>query len=161
MVDLIAKHRSRGILIDTNILLLYMVGLVEPAIVANRRFKRTETFSLEDFEMLEGILEGFRVVVTTPSILTETSNLLGQLAEPARSKVFEALGRSIAVMKERYVAADRLQRESIFIRFGLTDSSILLAARNGFLILTDDFPLSNFLASEGLDVINFNHLRLV
>jgi len=43
----------------------------------------------------------------------------------------------------------------------LTDSSILLAARNGFLILTDDFPLSNFLASEGLDVINFNHLRLV
>jgi hypothetical protein len=41
---------------------------------------------------------------------------------------------------------------------GLTDAALAeLAATN--VILTIDFPLSNSLESQGLNVINFTHLR--
>jgi hypothetical protein len=45
-----------------------------------------------------------------------------------------------------------------FVRFGLTDASIAGVARNRYLVLTDDFRLSNFLRSERQDVVNFNHI---
>lgn len=161
VLELIARHRSRGILVDTNILVLAFVGAVEPQIITNRAFKRTEKFASEDYRTLEAVLRQFSRLVTTPNVLTETNNLLGQLAEPARSRVLAAFGRDLALMKERHVTGERLGREPIFVKFGLTDAGILVAARKGYLVLTDDFPLYNRLSTEGYDVINFNHLRLV
>ena len=46
-----------------------------------------------------------------------------------------------------------------FPRFGLTDTAILLAAKGKYLVLTDDFPLAQYLQTEAIDVINFNHVR--
>ena len=38
----IPRYQCRGLLIDTNLLLLYLVGEVDPRIIA--RFKRTQAF---------------------------------------------------------------------------------------------------------------------
>ena len=157
MVELIAKHRARGILVDTNVLLLYLVGSVDPELI--RRHKRTAQFTIEDYDTLEELLSAFSVVITTPSILTETNNLAGQIGNPAREMIFAALSREAGVMRERHVAVSRLTQEAVFIDFGITDAGIAVAAQKGYLILTDDFALSSYLSSEGHDVINFNHLR--
>ena len=49
------KYKQRGILIDTNILLLWCVGSVNKARIS--KFKRTKLFSQEDYESLERIFK--------------------------------------------------------------------------------------------------------
>jgi hypothetical protein len=47
---LIGKHRSKGVLVDTNLLVLLLVGLVNKRRI--RRFKRTRDFTPADFDLL-------------------------------------------------------------------------------------------------------------
>src|SRR5580698_6784272 len=81
--NLIARHSSRGILIDTNVLLLLYVGSLDRNLVP--KFKRTDRFAPEDYDALRKLIRPFKTVLTTHHILTEVCNLLGQLKEPARS----------------------------------------------------------------------------
>ena len=157
MVELISKHRRKGILVDTNVLLLYIIGSVDFQLIG--KHKRTRAFTVEEYRVLNRLLSQFERIVTTPGILTETNNLAGQIGNPARDAIFEAFGRAVADMKERHVPAVRLVNERTFLPLGLTDSGISIAARKGFLVLTDDFPLYGNLVAQGRDVINFNHLR--
>ena len=155
--DLIARHRSAGVLVDTNILLLWFVGLFDPAQIP--KFKRTAKFTPEDYGLLHEFLDRFVRIVTTPNILTETCNLAGQLPDWAKDRCAPLLTRRITAMDETYVESGVAAQSEEFPRFGLTDSGIIGLARGKFLVLTDDFKLSTFLARSGCDVINFNHLR--
>jgi len=47
-----------------------------------------------------------------------------------------------------------------FRRFGITDTGLMSIAK-AHLIVTIDFPLSNYLSSAGIDVLNFNHIRVL
>jgi uncharacterized protein YaiI (UPF0178 family) len=47
----------------------------------------------------------------------------------------------------------------LFARFGLTDAAIANAAQRPMLVLTDDLPLYQTLVHQGVDAINFNHIR--
>lgn len=88
-ISLLESYRQKGILVDTNILLLYFVGSVNPKRIS--QFKRTNQFNVDDFQLLVQILGYFQKIVTTPNILTEVSNLTGQLTEPEKSSCFNAL----------------------------------------------------------------------
>lgn len=73
---LISRHRRTGVLVDTNLLLLFFVGGYDRSLV--ERFRRTaDRFVAPDFDTLSALLMSFERIVTTPHILTETSNLLG------------------------------------------------------------------------------------
>ena len=37
--------------------------------------------------------------------------------------------------------------------------AIIDLVKGQYLVLTDDFRLSNYLGKQGIDVLNFNHLR--
>jgi len=50
VLNLLKKYYKKGIIIDTNILLLYLVGRVNRDRIA--RFKRTATFLPEDYDLL-------------------------------------------------------------------------------------------------------------
>jgi uncharacterized protein YacL len=52
-----------------------------------------------------------------------------------------------------------LGNENAFPKLGLTDTAIFRAATGKFLVLTDDFRLAQYLSSQNVDVVNFNHLR--
>jgi hypothetical protein len=45
---LITKHRGKGVFVDTNLLVLLLVGSVNSARIPN--FKRTQDFTIDDFE---------------------------------------------------------------------------------------------------------------
>lgn len=156
--ELASRHRRGGVLVDTNLLLLFFVGGYNRDLV--ERFPRTaDRFVSADFDTLTALLTGFERVVTTPHILTETSNLMGQLTGRARTECFEWLAHSIPAMRETHVAGERLSRHRMFVKLGMTDTSIIEVAAEPYLVLTDDFPLYNFLATRGMDVLNFNHIR--
>jgi len=155
--SVVSKYANKGILVDTNILLLYCVGTLDPELIGT--FKRTNTFAVEDFDFLVKFQSLFVKVVTTPNILTEVNSLGAQLGEPAKRNWFRQFAGHIEVFDERPVISREVAEQEQFPRFGLTDLGILKIATRRFLVLTDDFRLSQFLAAKGIDVVNFNHLR--
>jgi len=156
--EAINTYKGKGLLIDTNLLLLLFVGLHSPKGI--QRFKRTSQFAPEDFKRLVRVIRLFRHVVTTPSVLTEVSNLLGQLPEVLRLPNFQGFSLVIQDFQEHYLPSRELAQKPSFPRFGLTDAGIVEIANGRFLVLTDDFRLAGYLARRGIDVINFNHLRM-
>lgn len=156
--SLIAQYRRTGVLVDTNLLLLFYIGGYDQRQIA--RFKRTaDRFISVDFDTLAAVLEQFDTVVTTPHILTEVSNLMGQLSGRVRDGCFDLLAQSIPKLHERHTASTDLAGDEAFIKLGITDTSILEAATDHYLVLTDDLPLYSYLGGRGLDVLNFNNIR--
>jgi rRNA-processing protein FCF1 len=160
VLRLIQKHRKTGVLVDTNILLLYFLGRFSPREIP--RFKRTQQFTVEDYGTLFLILKNFEKLLTTPNVLTEVNSFSGQLADPLRNLYFKRFASEIGLLEERYVESNRVAELHEFVRLGLTDTGILSFVSSGsHLVLTDDFPLSQRLQGTGIDVINFNHVRLL
>lgn len=98
--ELFSRYRQKGILIDTNILLLLFVGIVNRERIS--KFNRTQQFTPEDFDILQEIILYFPKIVTTPNILTEVSNLAGQLSEPERSQCLKKFSQFILKLDENY-----------------------------------------------------------
>ncbi len=102
--SLIRKYASRGILVDTNILLMYFVGTLSKERIA--RFKRTDHFDSTDYDRLVTLLANFRTILTTPNILTEVNSLMNQLGEPARSACYSIFARKVCSLEEVYLTDD-------------------------------------------------------
>ncbi|HEY7305310.1 MAG TPA: hypothetical protein VH601_14395 [Bryobacteraceae bacterium] len=64
---------DRGLLIDTNLLVLFAVGSVNRDRIET--FKRTRRYTAEDFDLLLRVLGNWGVRYTTPHVLAEVSNL--------------------------------------------------------------------------------------
>ena len=155
---LFRRYVRRGLLIDSNILLLLLVGSFDISNI--KKFNRTRQFAEEDYGLLMRMIDPFDRVYTTPNILTEVSNLAGHFSHNLRFEFFSHFGRSLIKFDEQYVECINISSDPNFPKFGLTDSIIAYCARDmGILVLTDDFPLFNYLNSQGLDAINFNHIR--
>jgi rRNA-processing protein FCF1 len=153
----IDNYRTKGIIVDANLLLLYFVGRYDPHLI--EKFKRTSHYTLDDFDLLANILSCFSFIVTTPNVLTEVSNLSGHLPESARLAYFKEFRKQILVLEERYLPSRVVCEKAHFERVGLTDSVIADLSENKHLVLTDDVGLAVLLENQGIDVINFAHVR--
>ncbi len=71
---LISSSRKDGIIVDTNLLLLLMVGMVDPSRI--EEFKRTKKFASIDFNTVASIVSLSSMIITIPHILSEVSDLL-------------------------------------------------------------------------------------
>jgi hypothetical protein len=144
-------------LLDTNLLLLFIVGTASPEYI-NKHKKLTE-FSIDDYDLLKGIISMAPEVLLTPNTLTETSNLAAYIANPAKIRIFEVLQQIIQNSNEHYIesctAADRHE----FIRLGLTDAALIEASTDKAVVLTADLDLYLATLSQGSQALNFNHLR--
>lgn len=157
VLQLVEQYRSRGVLVDSNVLLLYFVGAFERQLVP--RFKRTAQFTVQDYDLLGLFLSNFQHIITTPNILTEVNSFLGQLGEPLKTECRTVFGRAIGLLGEHYVPSADATRLDRFARLGLTDAVIAHLAEGSCLVLTDDLKLASFLQRIPVDVVNFNHLR--
>jgi rRNA-processing protein FCF1 len=157
--SLLVKYARKGIVVDTNILLLLFVGLTNRDRI--KEFKRTDKFISEDYDTLVQLLEKFSLIVVTPNILTEVNSFINQLKEPERSQCLLIFSKLISTEKfdEKYIEAQQVVSQQEFIRFGLTDCGIVEVARDRYLVLTEDLKFSSHLYSLGIDTINFNNIR--
>lgn len=148
----------RSVLIDTNILLLLMVGAADRGAIA--RFKRTrQRFTSDDFDIATNFLRRFSRVATTASILTETSNLAFQLEPPLLQDVLLRFSQWVEVLEEKYLPGMKIVADPAFAKFGFTDAGISALRSSEYLVLTDDLPLAQYLESANVPVFNFNHIR--
>jgi rRNA-processing protein FCF1 len=156
--EMVKKYNSKGLLIDSNLLLLLIIGSVDKSLI--HKFKRTDQFTVEDYQILSKLSKKFRKIVTTSHILTEVSNFIGKLESNFKALSYMELLKHIELLDEQNIESRQLIKTEIFYKwFGLTDSSIFKVAQSNFLVLTTDLPLYNFLSKKGIDAINFNHLR--
>ncbi len=154
--DLLEKYKDKGVLIDTNLLLLIAVGTYNTARILS--FKRTQRYTLEDFLLMRRILEHFQRRVTTPNILTEVDNIARQLPEDEHESIAAVLTQLISNSFEVYVESRTAVQTHLYPAIGLTDC-VTMSSAEEVLVLTDDFELSNRLASVGRDALNINHIR--
>ncbi|HXW70360.1 MAG TPA: PIN domain-containing protein [Methylocella sp.] len=146
------------IVLDTNLLVLLIVGLVCRGYIG--KHKRLRDFSEEDFDLLRSFLAPASVIQLTPNTLTETSNLLSQINEPIRSQLFSKFRDLIGQFPESYIESRLGARQAEFARLGLTDSVLLMLSQDSSLILlTVDLDLYLAAVKRGLRAENFNHHR--
>lgn len=153
----IQKHRGTGVFVDSNLLLLWVVGRCDPQAIA--RFKRTRQFDADDFRVLHEFLGRFRQRFASSHVLTEVSNFLGQFAEPLRTDVFRQLRTELLWTEERTISARDAAEDSAFESFGLTDAAICRICGEQLLLLTDDLRLARYAESRSISTLNFHHLR--
>jgi len=159
--SLFSRYKSKGILVDTNLLLLYFVGNYDPRRILSFERTRSRAFTIEEFILLAHIFAFFDRRVTTPNILTEVSNLSGKLRDDEKSAYFSVFERQTSFLDEEYTPSASICSLKHFKGFGLTDSGIIDLVRDKYLVLSDDAPLVGYLQNVGIDAVNFNHIRFL
>ena len=140
------------IVLDANLLVLFVVGSAS-------RHKRLKEYSASDFDLLVDVLSAAPDVLLTPNTLTETSNLIGNISEPARTHIYTAFRKLIGIATEHYLPSSKAAVRPEFLRLGLTDAALLDLTPGTASLLTADLDLYLAALAQGSSAYNFNHLR--
>lgn len=149
--------KINSIVIDTNLLILYIVGCTARAYIA--KHKKLAAYSEKDFDLLCACIAEASSVVVTPNTLTEASNLIRHIGNPARTEICYFFRDLLQLVAEEYHNSKDALSQRSFIRLGLTDSILLCASHGSRTLLTSDLDLYLEAASLGVQAINFNHYR--
>ncbi|MDQ6758487.1 MAG: hypothetical protein M3Z32_01320 [Acidobacteriota bacterium] len=153
---LIGKHRGKGVIVDSNLLVLLLVGSVNTSRILN--CKRTGDFTIADFNLLRNLITWFGKVFSTPHVLSQVSDLAEINGDEQR--ILRHLFRLVVdEVEEHYESSRELVADPIFVALGLADSAIANVACSGILALTADVTLQLALQRRGAGALNFNHVR--
>lgn len=157
--QLVDQYRNRGVVIDTNLFLLWIVGMTNPKRI--EKFKRTRKYTVADYRQLTRFMSQFTKIITTPNIVTEVYNLANQLESRDRTRCLNWLKKVLeSKIIEQYVPSSDIIQDERFTDFGVTDCGIKQISLNTFLVLSDDLKLVSYLRQSGVDAVNFENLDL-
>ncbi|MEM7241737.1 MAG: hypothetical protein AAF429_06085 [Pseudomonadota bacterium] len=143
-------------MIDTNLLLLLIVGSLDRSKIGR---KRLENYSKRDFQNLNTEIEKFSGHVSLPNILSETSNFLGSGKQQLVTGGILALKNYVDNLDEIYQPSSGVAKSDYYSKFGLTDAAIIMIAKSHNLhVITDDFPLYGYLSKLRVKATNLRHL---
>jgi hypothetical protein len=149
---------SGQIILDTNPLLLFVVGRTNLRYISVHKRLRN-AFDETDFKNLVDLLEESSVIVLTPNVLTETSNLARYIDDPAKTEISKLLAKIISNGHEHFVSSKSAAARKEYVRLGLTDSVLLEAASLSGKLLTADAGLYEAALRANLAAQNFNHVK--
>jgi hypothetical protein len=148
---------ANTLILDAKLLTLSIAGAASPQYIA--RHKRLRPYTEQDFFLLVEIIKAAKVTLVTPNTLTEASNWLAYIDDPARTHIFQTFARIIPTCQERFLESQHASEVREFLRLGLTDSVLLELAKDDGTLLTDDFDLYFAAVARGYNAINFTHRR--
>ena len=157
-MTLIDIQRAKGLIIDTNLLVLLVIGTLDINQIPGHNL--TNRYTRDDYHLLVSFIERFRITIVTPNILTEASNHLEKYSYKGQ-QALTVLHSIAQVMTELFydsVPTMNAYTKS-YLKFGLSDSIIHCIAEQDYLVLTDDLNLCYYLQGHNLLAFNFNHLR--
>jgi rRNA-processing protein FCF1 len=157
------KFHRNSLLIDTNLLLLLLIGSFNPSLIRKNKITANQDFDEDDFTQLRNFAGNFQKLVTTPHILTEVSNHAEKIKGADHLKFLQQFISLIESDKteEHSESSKLLAKTEAFVKFGLTDTAIAHLMNKNFFFLTVDFPLAGNLRKRGVNVINFNNVRRI
>jgi hypothetical protein len=136
-----------------------LVGYFDPRHLIDCRAIKS-SFTPGEFRLLARLIEEFTVIVATPHILTEVSNLAGRLPQELHTQFRSFFATVIPRLSEQHVPGPNIAKAEAFVRFGITDTAITMIAPGQFVVLTEEAALFGYLQKRGVAAINFNHIRL-
>ena len=146
-----------GLLIDTNLLVLFVVGTVNRGRIET--FKRTRQYTRSDYDLLLRVLSGFERQYTVAHVMAEVSNLT-DLSGPERQRARLVLRKTIELMEEPPMPSQQAAGDRLYEPLGLVDAAISAVARaHNCTVLTDDLDLYLRLSHDKVPAVNFTHLR--
>jgi hypothetical protein len=145
------------VLIDTNVLILFIVGSTGRSIVAAHK-RCNNQFSEEDFDLLLAVLGDAPELILLPNVVTEASNLLAQIANPYKDALLRTLKVAVLTFREVYVASRTAVERAEFKFIRLTDCALLDTRDKSFHLLTVDLDLYLAFSRAGRPATNFRHV---
>ncbi len=136
----------KGLIIDANLLLLLVIGSVEEGRHIGNS-KRLKSFSISDYYNLLKYLKDYQVFIT-PYIATEVSNLI-DLKGRARDLAFQFAQIMFSRFEQIDVNIEHDCSSELFVRFGITDASIINLA-SSYCVLTNDLQMLTPLYEQGI-----------
>lgn len=149
------------IFIDSNLLLLLVIGETNPDLILKHR--RSKTFQKEDYYKLVRLIHLVGCVLVTAHILTETSNLLTQHKKDSQGKkLLETLQALIEKSDEIVVPSKTAIKNKNFKRLGLTDAALLEVISPSSPLITVDHDLYQIALTKGEGTaFNFRHYQFL
>lgn len=156
------KQAGKKVVIDANVLILFLVGGIDETIdkINIKKVKATKSFTNNDYKTLINVLDPFESFITTPNILTEISNLIFKEKFYFREKILNYLS---VLLTEGYILEEVIESKIVcsdhsLNYLGLTDVSIIKISEERLGVITKDLPLYNELIKRDVPVLNFNYL---
>ena len=151
---------ERTLLIDTNVLVLLIVGSISPDEIYNH--KRLQQYNIESHRVLLNYIKDYQTFWVTSHVVAETSNLLkshnerltiacrkGLAGFLMQSNVHESHMRTVLLV-------EKLQ--ALILRGGIPDCGLVQKSKRTNNLLTDDFDLYTMVVQQGLKATKFEHL---
>lgn len=155
-----SRKKFDGLIVDTNVMLLFIVGKYDLDYIENFPFKRTARYSKEDFEKLRNVFSHFKKIIITPHILTELFHLSKKAHGYKIEEYFNVFISILLQFNEINVDKNIILKTPNLHKFGITDLAILSLARDKrYLVFTDDNKLSGLLKSKNIDSISIDVMR--
>lgn len=150
----------KGLIIDTNLLLLYFVGCYSPNLIYTCKF--THEYTEDDFKKIKFLVEYFRNIYITPQILAEISNI----SKKERScswfqNYLDLLIKIIKGINEEHIKVKQLLNQPALLKIiGFTDLSLIqLAKKYKLAIITNDRPFYVEARKEQCQITYFTDLQ--
>jgi len=155
-----SRKKFDGLIVDTNLMLLFIVGLYDLDYIKNFPFRRTARYSKEDFEKISNVFSHFNNIIITPHILTELYHLSEKVHSYRIEEYFGVFIKALLEFDEINVDKDIILNTPNLHKFGITDLAILsLASDKKYLVLSDDDKLSGLLRSKNIDSLSIYEIR--
>ena len=156
----VEKYRSTGVILDTNLLLLYVFSQFSPNMIGSDRLA---AYDRDSASLLLRYLEHFERILVTAHVLAETSNLARQMLRGRKWQTMcEAVFPLFCLPEQSALLPVDVRTEKIdpsnFAKLGLTDAA-LAQSSEAHLLLTADLDLYCAVVSAGCDAVNFTHMR--
>lgn len=161
----IIKYQPSGIIVDTNILLLFLIGSYDINFIKDCKLlnNSNKKYNDSDFELLKKIISCFKKVIITPHILAEISNLSIKqgLFGPKLLSYIKTVILFLKKAEERHQKSDCIWGMELEIlgKYGFTDMTMFeLAKQTNMPILTDEHPLYGYSYGR-VPIIKFEHIK--
>lgn len=149
--------KMRDVTIDTNILVLYIIGLIDPEQIS--KHKRTSIYNEADFVLVQHMLQNSNII-TAPNIFTEVDNLLNDsLKKNYQHKYLQLIKSVVNTSIEKYIESKKATQNKYFDYLGLTDSIILMLAKISELLISGDSKLCDHAKALKIRVFDFKEYK--
>lgn len=145
------------ILIDSNSLLVLILGFINPSLI--NKHSKTSIYDENDFYILLDVIKDVKSLVVLPNIWTEVDNLLNKFNGQYKTLYVQKIIQTIKDTSEKYIESQSIENNYAFYDLGLTDTLILEHAKECKMLITSDSQLSDYARANGTVVFDLKELK--
>jgi hypothetical protein len=143
----------RDVIVDSNIFILFLAGQINENKI--ERYTRSSLYTREDYYFLINILSNYDRIITSPNILTEVDNILNRITGEDKYKYLLLVKSIYKQTIEKYIETETVAKNWFFDILGITDSSILMMAKDCELLISGDSSLCDHAKSLNIKTFDF------